>query len=216
MATVLALGGAGLTIALKDFIVGFFGWFVLMGKNGIRHGDWVEINGVSGEVVEIGLFHTVLLETGSGNDSGHPTGRRVTFVNSYAIEGHYFNFSTSGQWLWDELDIMLPGDQDPYPISEEIQKIVGRETESNTKLAEQEWERLGSIRGVRPFSAGPAVSVRPSNLSFEILVRYVTRANERQQLKSKIYFDIVELLRRKNIAATQPPPTPGAASSAKP
>jgi small-conductance mechanosensitive channel len=214
MATILALGGAGLTIALKDFIVGFFGWFVLMGKNGIRHGDWVEINGVSGEVVEIGLFHTVLLETGGGNDSGHPTGRRVTFVNSYAIEGHYFNFSTSGQWLWDELDIMLPANQDPYPISEEIQKIVARETESNTRLAEQEWERLGSSRGVRPFSAGPAVSVRPANLSFEILVRYVTRANERQQQRSKLYFDIVELLRKQNIAPPEPPPTPEAKSPA--
>jgi len=206
MATILALGGAGLTIALKDFIVGFFGWFVLMGKNGIRHGDWVEINGVSGEVVEIGLFHTVLLETGNWNDSGHPTGRRVTFVNSYAIEGHYFNFSTSGQWLWDELEIMVPSDQDPYPISEEIQKIVARETETNARLAEQEWERLGNARGVRPFSAGPAVSVRPANLGFEILVRYVTRANERQQQRSKLYFDIVELLRRKNISTPEQPP----------
>ncbi len=135
MATVLALAGAGLTVALKDFIVGFFGWFVLMGKNGIRHGDWVEINGVSGEVVEIGLFHTVLFETGNWNDSGHPTGRRVTFVNSYAIEGHYFNFSTSGQWLWDELQIALPADQDPYPIVDEVQKIVAKETDANARLA---------------------------------------------------------------------------------
>jgi len=41
MSTILGLAGAGLTVALKDFIVGFFGWFVLMGKNGIRVGDWV-------------------------------------------------------------------------------------------------------------------------------------------------------------------------------
>ncbi len=52
LATVLALAGAGLTVAMKDFIVGFFGWFVLMGKDGIRAGDWVEINGVGGEVRE--------------------------------------------------------------------------------------------------------------------------------------------------------------------
>jgi small-conductance mechanosensitive channel len=45
----------------------FFGWFVLMGKNGIRIGDWVEINGVTGEVIEFGMFHAVLLETGNGN-----------------------------------------------------------------------------------------------------------------------------------------------------
>jgi small-conductance mechanosensitive channel len=217
MATVLALAGAGLTVAMKDFIVGFFGWFVLMGKNGIRHGDWVEINGVSGEVVEIGLFHTVVLETGNWNDAGHPTGRRVTFVNSYAIEGHYFNFSTSGQWLWDELQLALPVDRDPYPIAEEIQKIVEKETEANAHLAEQEWQQMGSAHGVRPFSAGPAISVRPANLGFEIAVRYVTRANERHQQRSKLYYAIVELLRRKNIpepaSSIVPPAAPSAAAA---
>jgi small-conductance mechanosensitive channel len=212
MATVIALAGAGLTVAMKDFIVGFFGWFVLMGKNGIRHGDWVEINGVSGEVVEIGLFHTVVLETGNWNDAGHPTGRRVTFVNSYAIEGHYFNFSTSGQWLWDEMQLAVPVDKDPYPIAEEIQKIVTQETEANTHLAEQEWQQMGSARGVRPFSAGPAISVRPTGVGFEILVRYVTRANERHRQRAKLYHDIVELLRRRNIP--EPAPAGPAAAAA--
>src|SRR6185437_12646557 len=82
LATVLALAGAGITVAMKDFIVGFFGWFVLMGKNGIRAGDWVEINGVGGEVLTVGLLHTVILETGNWTDAGHPTGRKVSFVNS--------------------------------------------------------------------------------------------------------------------------------------
>src|SRR5262249_20198228 len=126
--TFVGLATAGLTVALKDFIVGFIGWFVLMGKNGMRLGDWVEINGVTGEVVEIGPFHTVLLETGNWTDSGHPTGRRVTFTNSFAIEGHYFNFSTSGQWLWDELQVVLPAGQDPYPVVEAIQKQVQEAT----------------------------------------------------------------------------------------
>jgi small-conductance mechanosensitive channel len=209
-ATVVALAGAGLTVALKDFIVGFFGWFVLMGKNGIRHGDWVEINGVSGEVIEIGLFHTVLLETGNWNDSGHPTGRRVTFINSYAIEGHYFNFSTSGQWLWDEVQVSIPADRDPYAFVEEIQKVVTKETEANTKLAEQEWEKMGNAGGMHDFSAGPAINVRPSGSGFEILIRYVTRANLRYQQRSKLYFEIVELLRQKNVQ--QPTSTPPVAA----
>src|SRR5262249_12071270 len=93
LGTMLGIIGAGLTVALKDFIVAFIGWLVLMGRNGIRLGDWVEINGVSGEVVELGIFHTVLLETGNWTDAGRPTGRRVTFTNSFAIQGHYFNFS---------------------------------------------------------------------------------------------------------------------------
>src|SRR4029077_8098314 len=79
--TILGLAGAGLTVASKDVIMAFFGWFLLMGRNGIRAGDWVEINGVGGEVIEIGLLKTVLLETGNWADAGHPTGRRVSFVN---------------------------------------------------------------------------------------------------------------------------------------
>jgi small-conductance mechanosensitive channel len=215
MATVLALAGAGLTVALKDFIVGFFGWFVLMGKNGIRHGDWVEINGVTGEVVEIGLFLTVLLETGNWNDSGHPTGRRVTFVNSYAIEGHYFNFSTSGQWLWDELQVALPAGLDPYPVADEIQKIVTKETEANAGLAEQEWKKMRNLRGTGNFAAGPAISVRPASVGFQILVRYVTRAAERHEQRSKLYYEIVALLCRKNIlpaVALSPATSPATAA----
>ena len=95
-------------MVFQDFILAFFGWFVLMGKNGIRVGDWVEINGVGGEVVEIGLFRTALLETGNWTDKGHPTGRRVTFINNFAVTGQYFNFSTAGQWMWDEISVNVP------------------------------------------------------------------------------------------------------------
>ena len=49
----LALPTAALTIALQDFIIAFLGWFVLIGKNGIHVGDWVEINGVGGEVIDV-------------------------------------------------------------------------------------------------------------------------------------------------------------------
>ena len=80
--TILGLAGAGLTVVFQDFILGFFGWFVLMGRNGMRVCDWVEINGVGGEVSEIGLFRTTLLETGNWTSRGHPTGRKVTLINS--------------------------------------------------------------------------------------------------------------------------------------
>jgi len=199
LGTFLGLAGAGLTVALKDFIVGFIGWFVLMGKNGIRLGAWVEINGVTGEVVEIGPFHTVLLETGNWTDSGHPTGRRVTFTNSFAIEGHYFNFSTSGQWLWDELQLVLPAGQDPYPIVQEIRKSVSEATKEGAKRAEEEWRRATRSREMSSFSVEPAISIKPVVGGVEVAVRYITRANERYQLRAKLYQDAVDLLSRKNV-----------------
>src|SRR5712691_11670422 len=201
LGTILGLAGAGLTVALKDFIVGFLGWFVLMGKNGIRLGDWVEINGVTGEVVELGMFHTVLLETGNWTDSGHPTGRRVTFTNSFAIEGHYFNFSTSGQWLWDELQVILPAGQDPYPMIEEIRNKVLDATKESAKQAEDEWRRASRSREMSSFSVAPALSVKPVVGGIEVAVRYITRANERYQLRAQLNQAAVELMGQKSAAA---------------
>jgi small-conductance mechanosensitive channel len=195
--TVLGLAGAGLTVALKDFIVGFVGWFVLMGRNGIRVGDWVEINGVGGEVVEISLLRTTLLETGNWTDSGHPTGRKVTFVNSFAIEGHFFNFSTSGQWLWDELTVAVPASQNPYPILDAVQKLVVKETAANGRMAEEEWQRATTRYRVQSFSATPAINLRPTGGGVEIHVRYITRAHERQATRAHLYEAIVELLHGK-------------------
>ncbi|MGB7846028.1 MAG: mechanosensitive ion channel domain-containing protein [Candidatus Acidiferrum sp.] len=194
LGTFLGLAGAGLTVALKDFIVGFIGWFVLMGRNGMRVGDWVEINGVTGEVVQIGPFHTVLMETGNWTDSGHPTGRRVTFTNSFAIEGHYFNFSTSGQWLWDELQIVLPAGQDPYPLIDAIHKKVIEATRESAEEAEREWRGAATSRELSGISVAPAVSVKPVVGGVEVAVRYITKASERYQLRSKLNQAAVELL----------------------
>jgi small-conductance mechanosensitive channel len=193
-ATTIGIVGAGLTVALKDFIVAFFGWLVLMGRNGIRLGDWVEINGVSGEVTELGMFHTVLLETGNWSDSGHPTGRRVTFTNSFAIEGHYFNFSTSGQWLWDELQLVVPMGRDPYPIVEAISKKVVEVTADSSREAELEWQRAVPAQRGKTFSGAPGVNVKPIVGGVEIAVRYITRANERYVLRTKLYQAAVDLL----------------------
>jgi small-conductance mechanosensitive channel len=200
--TIIGLAGAGLTVVLKDFIVAFFGWFVLMGRNGIGLGDWVEINGVGGEVIEVGILRTVLLEMGNWTNTGHPTGRRVSFMNGFAIEGQYFNFSTTGQWLWDELQVTLPSGGDPYRLAEQIRQIVERETEEDAKMAEQDWERVTHEFGTRVFSARPAADLRPSTSGLVVNIRYITRGPLRYERKSRLFKEIVELMHGAEKAAT--------------
>jgi small-conductance mechanosensitive channel len=184
--TVIGLATAGLTVVLKDFIVAFFGWFILMGKSGVRVGDWVEINGVGGEVVEVGLLRTTLLETGNWSETGRPTGRRVAFMNSYAIEDHYFNFSTTGQWLWEELHIALPSGKDPYALCDAIRAAVEEITREDVDLASREWRRLSQLHGsLSTLSAQPTVELRPTG-GLEVVVRYLTRAQDRFEMRSRL------------------------------
>jgi small-conductance mechanosensitive channel len=192
--TILGLATAALTIALQDFILAFFGWFVLMGKNGIHVGDWVEINGVGGEVIEIGLINTTLLETGDLSDKGHPTGRRISFINSFAIRGQYFNFSTTGQWMWDEIDVKMPAVGDVHAMVGRIQEAVLEETKDNANLAEEEWKRGMRDGGLNRYSAKAAVNLRPSGSDIDIQVRYVTRAADRFEVRNRLYRHVIDLL----------------------
>jgi small-conductance mechanosensitive channel len=207
MSTILGLTTAGLTVALQDFILAFLGWFVLMGRNGVRLGDAVEINGVAGDVAEIGLFRTTILETGNSADKGHPTGRRVAFLNKYAINGQYFNFSTVGQWMWDEISVNVPESEHSYAVIEQIHKAVLKETEQDAELAEQEWKRASKIGGLSQFAASAQVNLRPAAAGVNVLIRYVTRAANRFEMRNRLYQSTISILRT-------PAETPATAPSA--
>jgi small-conductance mechanosensitive channel len=194
MPTILGLATAGLTVVFQDFILAFCGWFVLMGRNGIRVGDWVEIDEVGGEVVEVGLFRTWLLETGNWTANGHPTGRRVSFLNGFAIRGKYFNFSTAGQWMWDEIKVSIPPGAQAYPLIEKIREAAVKATEADAKMAEEEWKRVTHEEGLPRFSATPSVDMRPAGEGVDIVVRYVTRAGVRLETRNRLFGTVVELM----------------------
>jgi small-conductance mechanosensitive channel len=216
-ATVIGLATAALTISLQDYILAFLGWFMLVGKNGIRLGDTVEINGVCGEVVEVGLMSTTLLETTGLAEKGEPTGRRISFLNSYAIRGLYFNFSSEGQWLWDEITVSVPTDADIYAIASSIEEAAREETAESARLAEEEWRRNARSTGLTRLSAAPIVMMRPSvpaidiATGIDIQVRYVTRAAGRFEVRDRLYRHVIGLLKEKrwlgqpeSAAAAQP------------
>jgi len=194
--TMIGITTAALTIALQDFVIAFCGWFALMGRRGMRVGDTVEINGVGGEVIEIGLLSTTLLETGSLADKGYPTGRRITVMNSFAIRGQYFNFSTAGQWMMDRFTVSIPSSEDTHATIEKIQQAVEEETAENARIAEREWKRAIRSDRLQTLRAAPSVNLRPSGNDFEVEVRYVTRATERVETRNRLYRRVIDLLHR--------------------
>jgi small-conductance mechanosensitive channel len=207
ISTILGLATAGLTVALQSFILAFFGWFILMSKNGIRVGDWVQINGVAGEVVEINLFRTTILENSDWADKGHPTGRRATFINNFAVTGQFFNFSTVGQWMWDEMSISIPASADTYAKVALINQAILEETQQDARLAEEEWRRVPRKNGLSQVSASASVNLRPAGSGVDILVRYVTRASDRLEVRNRLYERVIDALHKPHVVISTSQPS---------
>ena len=207
ISTILGLATAGLTVALQSFILAFFGWFILMGKSGIRVGDWVEINGVAGEVIEINLFRTTILENSAWADKGHPTGRRATFINNFAVTGQFFNFSTAGQWMWDEISVSLPSSADTYAKVAHLHQVITEETEHEAQLAEEEWKRVPRHSGLSHANASSSVNMRPAGAGVDVLIRYVTRASDRLKVRNRLYERVIEVLHKPQVVIASSPPS---------
>lgn len=218
-ATIIGLITAALAISLQDYILAFLGWFMLAGKNGIHVGDMVEINGVCGEVIEIGLMSTTLLETSGLKEKGEPTGRSISFLNSFAIRGTCFNFSTEGQWLWDEITISVPASADIYAIAKSVEEAARKETAESARLAEHEWNRSLPSTSLNRVSAEPIVMMRPSTplvdiaTSVDIQVRYVTRAIGRYELRDRLYKHVIQMLHEQKHLAPPGPDRPEPATA---
>jgi hypothetical protein len=81
-------------------------------------------------------------------------------------------------------------------MAQKIREIVERETQVEAAEAAKDWQRVTDQYGTRKVSAMPAVNLRPGVNGLEVVVRYITRAPQRNAVKSKLFQAIVELLRK--------------------
>ena len=116
---------AGIAVALQNVIVSIVGYFFLIGKYGLRVGDRVQIAGVTGEVVEIGLVRIHLMELG-GPGENQPSGRVVAFSNSIVFQptAGVFKQIPGTNFIWHEIKLTLAGDADYHVARERITQAV--------------------------------------------------------------------------------------------
>jgi len=81
-------------------------------------------------------------------------------------------------------------------MAQQIRQMVEEQTETEATAAEQDWERVTHQYGIRPFSAKPAVDLRPSPTGLTVVVRYITRAPQRYEVKSRLFDAIVNLFHK--------------------
>jgi hypothetical protein len=78
---------------------------------------------------------------------------------------------------------------------------VETETEKNASQAEAEWKRGAHGSSLSRFSATAVENLRPSSGGIDVLVRYVTRASERFELRNRLYQKLLQVLREPGAGA---------------
>lgn len=118
LATYAGLLTAGLAVALQSVILSGAAYFLFLGRYGVRVGDRVTISGITGDVIDTGLFRLYLLELGGSGRDMSATGRIVVFSNSVLFQPSPFYKQIPGaDYVWHEVALTLSPDSD-YHLAE--------------------------------------------------------------------------------------------------
>jgi hypothetical protein len=99
--------------------------------------------------------------------------------------------------MWDEITLTIPPGEDSYRVVELVHKEVLKETENDARLAEQEWKRVARQKDLGQFTAASSVDMRPGIYGIDVVVRYVTRASERFEVRNRLYQRVIDLLHKR-------------------
>lgn len=136
--TTLGLAGAGITFALREVIVSIAGWFAIIFGDFFKVGDRVLLGGIKGDVVDLGIFRTTLMEIGDWVNGDQYNGRVVRVSNSFIFTSPVYNYSDRFQFLWDEITVPIRFGSDLNLVreilSDTAQEVIGSVSEE-AKLA---------------------------------------------------------------------------------
>ncbi|MEZ5279144.1 MAG: mechanosensitive ion channel [Acidimicrobiales bacterium] len=124
LAPTLGLATAGLAFAMQEAVGAVAGWFNITFGSIFKVGDRVQMGGVQGDVIDISLLKTRLMEV--GDDSGTTwvggrqyTGRVITVSNKATFTQPVFNYSSYFEYIWEELEVAIPHHED-WPRASEV------------------------------------------------------------------------------------------------
>lgn len=186
LSTFLGLIGAGIAFSLQEVIASIAGWAMITWNRTYRVGDRVEIGSIQGDVIDLGLVRTTLMETGSWVDADQQTGRVVTISNATALRQPVFNYTAYFPYLWDGLMIPVTFRSDWHLamqiVSEEVERFHAR-------IQAEAAETLDLMRRsfYLPISeAKPGVYLRFTDNWIEISARYLVPSRERRLASSTL------------------------------
>jgi small-conductance mechanosensitive channel len=203
-ATFAGLLTAGLAVAMQSVLVSLVGYFILIGKYGLRVGDRVQVGNVTGEVIDLGLIRMHLLELTSQEPRG-PTGRVVAIANSIVFQasGGLFKQIPGVNFTWHELSLSLPAGSDYIELKNRLLASLTRIVE------EYRGEIVRQAQTIRDATSLPAstdvtpqVQLQFSPSGVEAKVRYPVPLNRTAEVDERVSQELHQLTQRAATAAT--------------
>lgn len=218
-ATVLGFAAAGVAVALQNVILSIAGYFFLIGRFGIKAGDRVQIGGVTGDVIDIGLVKLSMMELGGSGTHRQPTGRVVVFSNAIVFQpsGNFFKQAPGTSFVWNEVRLTLAPDCD-YRLAEKrlldaVDEVFARYRDRVTG----EFRHLERDLNVMLETPKPQSRLHLSQSGLEIVVRYPAETRTAPQISDEVSRRVLDAINREpslrlatqgiaNIQAQTPPP----------
>ena len=192
LVVVVGVVSAGVVIALQDVIRNFAGGILILTGNLYHVGDRIEIGGETGDVMDIGVMNTTMMELRGWIESDQATGRITSIPNGKVITTQVHNYTKDHSFLWDEIMIPITYSSNWKKAKEVMLDIVTRETVEIVKVAEAEIEKIGETYYLPKRMVEPAVYLTPTDNWISFHVRYVTRVKERRAFRTRISEMILE------------------------
>lgn len=198
IATFAGLITAGIAVAMQGVIVSIVGYFFLIGKFGIRVGDRVQIGGVSGEVVDVGLVRFHLMELGGGGAEG-PTGRVVAFSNSivFQVAAGLFKQIHGINFAWHEITLTLAVQDGNADVKERLLAAANAAlADFRAEIDRQNQEIARTVVSTPVANLEPKVLMRFSASGVEAVVRYPVDLKHAADIDERVWHELRRALAR--------------------
>src|SRR5690348_13055757 len=187
--------GAGLAISLREPLLSIAGRIAIFAGHMYSGGDRIEINKLSGDVIDIGFFYTRMMEIGNWISGDQYSGRTIQFANAQVFGTPVFNYTRTFGYIWDEVRIPITYASNVKALSD-ILKNVGQEyTREFLKGARKQIEKMQRYFMVPSFEIEPDVYIKVTDNYIEVTLRYIVDPKQRRKASSFIYAEAFRQMR---------------------
>jgi small-conductance mechanosensitive channel len=188
----LGVAGAGIAFALQQVIISIAGWIALSFGQFYAIGDRVQLGGIKGDVIDIGVLRTTVMEIGEWVKGDQYNGRIVRIANSFVFTDPVYNYSADFPFVWDEITVPVKYGSD-HRLAREIILSAANETVGDyIGAAKKEWKKMTRKYAVENAIIEPMVFLIANDNWMEFTLRYVVDFKKRRGAKDLLFTHILD------------------------